>query len=241
MGNPILDEKGLVKENEYIVLSFPMWRGILGYRVVSRVNKGFEDINYGPLNITDGISDGNKATGTFKFKWDVLPLERREDMFWYDNPAKLLHVFIDIHPLILRNYCYITEGVQQARYLGLVTTRPEEGYDFGYWRGEKEFFFLPFMHVAFQCYNKTNMNLYTYCKLKYGEYIVDFITEPSMLLNLMTRKQLAYWYTFPGEVAFPTDPFRRSYKIMQPFPLQTTLEEVRTDVGIILAGGTIPT
>jgi len=226
----ILDELGFVRENQYLVVYFPQWEGLLGYRIRARVNKGFEVINYGPLPIPDGIAKGNTNTGVFKLRWDILPIERREDMFWYDIPSKLLHVYLDFHPFILRNYLYLTEGIQQARYLGLVTADSKTGSDFGYWRGEIELVILPFMHIAFDCFNKTNMNLYTYLRIKYGEYLIELITEPKELFGLMTRKIPAHWVSYPGQVPFPVDPFQRAYGISKPFPLRKTLEEVIADI-----------
>jgi len=241
----ILDEKGFVLENQYLVVSFPQWNGILAYKVLARTNKGFEELNYGALPVsfsghTSGVIPANNRTGSFKISWTRLPTERATDMFWYDDPSKLLHVKLDIKPFMLRKYLYLTEGIQQVRYLGVVTADPSMGDDFGYWRGEKELIILPFMHIAFDVYNKTNMDLRTYLRIKYGEYKVEFIKDADLLFNLMTRKIRAYWFTYPGEIPFPTDPFVRAYNINQPFPLRTEKSQVQTDVGIILAGGTVP-
>jgi len=242
----VLDEKGFVKPNEYLVVYFPMWKGLLAYRVIGRVNQGFEKIERGTLPFTvtkdgttypEGVIPGEYYSPKYKISWNILPEERRTDMFWYDDPNRLLHVYLKFHPTrLIRNYIFITEGTQQARYLDVVTADPTQPSDFGFWRGEIELVVLPYMHIAFQQYNNTNMNLRTYLSIKYGEYKVELIKEPKLLWEFMTRKRVAHWVTYPGEVQFIPDCFRRSYGLSQPFPLRTRLEEVVEDLKAINPG-----
>ncbi len=249
MSNGILDKLGLVKANNYLVLSFPQWKGILGFRVVARVNEGYERINYGPLPVAGvlvghgnvaGVVDGPSASGPFSFSWAILPPEQRPDMFWYDKPERLLHVKkLDIVPYTLRKFMWLTTGTQQANYLQEAPADPRTPTDFGFWRGTKEIVFMPYMHVQFEMANMTNMDLYTYARMIYGEYLIDMIEDPLTLYNLMNRKgeyaeRNAYWFTYPGETRFVAEPFQRGYNIKQPFPIRTKFSEVQRDVKAIL-------
>ena len=245
----VTDKKGLVKENNYLVCSFPQWSGIVAYWIYGRANAGFEEINYGPLNIAGinsaiaGVSDGGTSSGAFSFNWNILPQEFRADMFWYDRPERLLHIKkLDMIPYQLRKYMWLTTGVQQANYLQEAPAQPATPSDFGFWRGSKELVVLPYMHIQFEVANMTNMNLYTYAKMVYGEYLVQLVTDPKILWELMNRKgdyatRNAYWFTFPGQIRFVKEPFERGYGIQQPIPISRNLEQVMANTQIILAGG----
>jgi hypothetical protein len=118
MTDGITDRLGLVRENNYLVCSFPQWNGVLAFWVFGRANEGFETINYGPLNITGttsavaGVCDGGTSSGAFSFAWNILPQEYRADMFWYDKPERLLHLKrLDMIPYTLRKYMWLTTGV----------------------------------------------------------------------------------------------------------------------------------
>jgi hypothetical protein len=116
--------------------------------------------------------------------------------------------------------------------------------DFGFWRGTKELVVLPYMHIQFEVANMTNLDLYTYAKILYGEYLVQLVKDPKTLYELMNRlgdykTRNAYWFTFPGQIRFVKEPFERGYGLQQPFPLSTSLEQVTADVAKILGGGQV--
>lgn len=238
-----MDEKGFVRENEFLVISFPMWRGILAYRILARINKGFEKINYGvlPLDPTDsGVNDGqilaNTTSGRFAFSWAILPAEQRNDMFYFDNKDKIKHVRIKVSPYILRNFFFLAVGVQQATYQGIAVADDTIPSDFGYWRGTFEIPILPYMHMQMSSYNHTNMNLIGDIQFEYGEYTVELIKDPGLLFDLMNRRIWAHWMTYPGETVIPTDPFTRAYGIDQPIPLSKSMEKVRASVAKYMGG-----
>lgn len=220
-----------------------MWSGILAYRILARVNKGFEKINYGILPIDgdgDGTNDGlvmaGLTSGRFGFSWAILPGERRPDMWWFDNRKKLMHVRIKISPFLLRNFIFLAVGVQPMNFMGIAVADDTIPSDFGYWRGTFELPILPFMHFEMSSFNHTNMDLYADVQFEYAEYRVELIRDPLLLFNLMNRKIQAHWLTFPGEVQIPTDPFVRAYKIEQPIPLSKNLDEVRESVAKFMGG-----
>jgi hypothetical protein len=45
----VVDELGLVLENEHLVVYIPATAKALVFRVKSRVNRGFEKLHYGPI------------------------------------------------------------------------------------------------------------------------------------------------------------------------------------------------
>lgn len=244
MANKVLDEKGFVNPNQFLVVFFPMWQGILAWRVLGRVNMGFEKINYGVLpldgdgdGVIDGIVPANSSSGRFAFPWAVLPTERATDMFWFDNRDKLKHVKIKISPYLLRNFFFLAVGVQEANYQGMAVADDTVPSDFGYWRGTFEIPVLPYMHFQMSCYNHTNMDLIGDVEFEYGEYMVELVDDPLLLFNLMNRKEWAHWMNWPGETKIPTDPFVRSYNIEQPIPLSKRLEDVRRSVAEFMSGG----
>lgn len=230
----ILDEKGFVRENEFLVVSFPMFQGILAYRILARVNKGFETINYGVLPIPaaapTGVVAAGASSGRFGFPWAVLPAERRVDMWWFDHRDKLIQLRMRISPFLLRNFLYLAVGTQEAQFMSIATADETVPSDFGYWRGTLELPVLPFMHFEMSSFNYTNMNLIGDVRFEYGEYTVELIRDPRLLFDLMNRRELAHWMTFPGEVKIPTDPFSRGYNIAQPIPLSKDPAEVTRSV-----------
>lgn len=240
----ILDDMGFVKENEYLVVSFPMFRGILAYRITARVNKGFEKINYGalPLNAagpTFAARNGLVApgdSGPFPWAWGVLPAERQADMWWFDNNDKLISSRWKISPYMLRNFLFLAVGTQEIVYLGVAVADATLPSDFGYWRGTIELPILPYMHMQMSCFNMTNMDLLADVSFEYAEYAVELIRDPTLLWELMTRRIRAHWQTYPGETRIPTDPFVRAYDIQQPIPLSRNLAEVQRSVAKFMMG-----
>ena len=231
----VLDENGFVKENEYLVVSFPMFQGILAYRVVARVNAGFENINYGALPLPNfaartGLIAAGASSGRFLWPWDVLPAERQTDMWWFDNNAKIMQVRWNIRPLMLRNFLFLAVGTQEAVYMGIAVADDAVPSDFGYWRGSIELPVLPYMHIQMSSYNNTNMAILADASFEYAELQVELVRDPTLLWELMTRRRRAHWMTYPGETRIPTDPFVRAYDIQQPIPLSNRLEVVRREV-----------
>lgn len=249
MARGVLDRLGFVRENEYLVISYPMWQGILAYRILARVNKGFEKLNYGVLpvdptatGVATGIMLANAYSGAFAWAWAPLPiLARRTDMWWFDNKDKLIQARWRISPYVLRNFLFLWTGTQSAQFEGILTADPTVPSDFGYWRGTIELPILPFMHIQMGCYNHTNMNLIADARFEYAEYNAELIRDPNLLFKLMNRigdrsTREAHWMTYPGEVKIPTDPFSRAYNIVQPIPLSKDLQTVREDVAEYFGG-----
>lgn len=223
-----------------LVVSFPMWEAILAYRVLARVNKGFEEINYGifpiPPAAPTGVVGAGATSGRFGFSWAVLPAERRSDMWWFDDTDKLLQVKIRVSPFLLRNFIFIAVGTQEAQFLGIATADDTVPSDFGFWRGTIELPILPYMHIEMSSYNHTNFNLIGDVRFEYGEYRVELIKDAELLWKLMTKRELAHWLTLPGEIKIPTQPFSKSYDIEQPIPLSRDIGEVRKAVKEIFGG-----
>jgi len=212
-----------------------MFQGILAYRVVARVNTGFERINYGALPLPNwaartGLIAANASSGRFLWPWGVLPAERQTDMWWFDNNNKLIISRWNIRPLMLRNFLFLAVGTQEIVYMGIATADDTVPSDFGYWRGSIELPVLPYMHIQMSSFNMTNMDILADASFEYAELQVELVRDPVLLWELMTRRKRAHWMTYPGEIRIPTDPFVRAYDIQQPIPLTRSLDVVRREV-----------
>jgi hypothetical protein len=129
----VTDKIGLVKENEHLTVYFPQNNKAMVFRVVSRYNAGFEEIDYGKLPIEsstilktyEGSNVTVAATGRFparsyatgvKFKmnsvWDST------DMWYvpYTWTNRVWHSKLMVRPSFLRVGVQIPQNVNQQRY-----------------------------------------------------------------------------------------------------------------------------
>jgi len=231
----VVDKQGFVREGESIILYLPAWEGIIPFRVIARMNKDAETLNYGPFPYTHagyptGVVPGGVTTAPTKFKdiTGAYPPERAVDMFFYKEPSMLIHAFVDIRPHLFRIYQWIPTGAKQIRLFRIVTWEPTLAVPtniFAYSVGVKEQFFLPNFHIDWQLLNGTNMDLRTYTVFKYAEYEVEILKDPATIFNMIQRKVPAYWYTFPVMQKFDEGErmLKEVYKIT-PIPLYKSHE-----------------
>jgi hypothetical protein len=238
----IVDKFGLVNENNYMVLFFPATRTALIFRVVSRVNRGFEVFDYGPLPITTNMTlssyDGGAVTPpadgvlparsytTSDITFPAIPgtplsnVRDTTDM-WYlaeEDSDRLFHVKMFIYPPIIRAEVRIPTGVSQAKFqkervtLGIDTVM-------GFSRGMLEFIRLPGIRYGFRFGNDTNLHLYTFVRFVFSEYVVEVPKEPTLIYDLLTRRLPSYWITMPVMYLDPAiqDALRRVYGFTEPY------------------------
>jgi len=226
----VVDEKGFVLEGGNLLLYFPAFNGILCYKVISRRNKGFEELAYGPLPYTAsghaaGVVPANSTTGEYKFNW--IDTRRRgheyTNMFYFEDSDTLLHVFMTIKPYMLRNYIHYPETLTPLSYIKDVTNTPDTGDDFGFFRENFEIVYIPYLECSFETYNKTNIDLKTFVKFVYAEYEVELIQDTETMRKLWLEQQPVKKITLPAYTSFRTDAFRRAYDIEYPYSLDTIL------------------
>ena len=214
--NKVTDEYGLVLEGEYITVFIPATSRALIFRVKSRVNRGYETIDYGPLPLTAGSTLPTFEGGSASVPADgVIPARAyttglsfpmdgaydRDDM-WYvpeDYRDRLFHIIQYVTPAFLRIDVQIPTAVTQGRFQKdkIVT-----GVDkpFGFARGKYEIVQLPKIHYGYRYANQTNINLYTFIKFIYAEYVVETPRNPNLIFDILTRRMLSKWITLPVNV-----------------------------------------
>lgn len=224
----IVDEKGFVLEGGHLLLYFPCFNGILCYKVISRRNKGFEDLVYGPLPYTAsghaaGVVPASSTTGEYKFHWIDTRRKDHEytNMFYFEDSDTLLHVFMTIKPFMLRNYIHYPETLTPLSYVKDVTNTPETGDDFGLFRENYEIVCIPFLEWSLETYNKTNIDLNTFVKFTYAEYEVELIQDTETMRKLWLEQLPVKKVTLPAYSPFRSNAFRRAYDIDYPFSLET--------------------
>lgn len=214
----VVDELGLVRENEYLVLYIPATTKALVFRVVSRYNKGFEVVDYGPLPLKAGTILPTLDGGTTSVPEDgVLPARSytppggiafpcsgaydSSDM-WYvpeDYRDRAFHVVQRVAPAFLRIGIEVPGGVAQARFQkDRVVLGVEK--DFGFTRGSVEVVHLPKVRYGYRYANDTNLDVYTYVRFTYGEYVVEVPRDAEAVFNVLHKKVPAHWVTIPVTV-----------------------------------------
>ncbi|MEN3051524.1 MAG: hypothetical protein ABC596_06945 [Candidatus Methanosuratincola petrocarbonis] len=202
----VLDELGFVKPGGYILAFFPAYNCVFGYRVIARRNEGMEFIDYGPIPYTfsdigvEGVMKANSSTGIYKFKWvdDRVTGDKKNNMFYFEGADTLMDAIIDIRPVLLQNFLFLTEEQIQGFFneydIKVVTTGADV---FGFWRGKKRFLFLPKLEAGFRTHNPSSMNLKSRVNMLVAEYHVEFIRDKKVLKDLWFEKLPVYKATIP--------------------------------------------
>lgn len=214
----VLDEYGLVVPGEHLVAFIPATNKALVFRVLARINKGYEVYNYGPLPLAAGESLNSYDGGTVSVPADgvipargYVPIEKAKtfpttevnvfdtsDMWYvpYTQHDTLFHVIQYLTPDFLRCEALIPTGVSQARFqAGKVTLGIAK--DWGFTRGKLEIIHFPQLHIGYLWGNDSNMNLYTNVKFLYGEYKVAIPKDASLIFDLITRKIPSAYIVLP--------------------------------------------
>jgi len=223
----IVDKKGFMLEGTNLLLYFPGFNGILCYHVISRKNKHFEELAYGPLPYTAegheaGVVPADSSTGEYKFPWIDTRRTGHEytNMFYFEKPDRLLHVFMTIKPFQLRNYIHYPETATLLAYLDSVTNTPETGDDFGFFREGYEIVYIPYLECSFETYNKTNIDLRTFVSFRFAEYEVELVREREEMKKMWLEQAPVKKITLPAYARFRTDAFSRAYGIREPYSVE---------------------
>jgi len=224
----VVDELGLVRENGIIVVHFLFNNTILPLRVVRRANKGNETFTYGALPVSfSGYSSGvipSRQTSTeFTFTYSRLLPEEQTDMWYFTDEKKIYHVYINIEPAyMLRVFRRIPYGSTPYVFRS-VSASPTDALEieFGFTRGKWiEQVFLPNIKIGWIVANPTNVDLRTYVKFIYGDYDVEFISNPDTIWDIMTGKISAHWVTFGGIAPITGGVLNKSMEALHATPIQ---------------------
>jgi len=211
-----MPEFRVLDENEFLVAFIPRTQKALVYRVLSVANRGFERIDYGALPIESGTTlptyDGGSTTvpedgvlpaRAYTSTSITFPLSGAEDEndMWYmpkgkDYANRLFHVMLNLVPEFIRIDVEIPKQVKQLKFQKDKITLGID-YNFGFRRGNMEIIHIPGIHYGYRFGNDTNMSVYTNVVFNYGEYIVEIPKDPSLIFDILTRRERAYWITLP--------------------------------------------
>jgi len=207
----VVDKYGFVNEGKYIAAILPAKNGFLMFQVQRRMNRGFEEIDYGPLPVTSdgvvnaettypsGVTSGWKIAAYYSSAGDrVKGLEGirgevKDDIFYHSEEDKIFHVVLDIWPRMLKHILFYPANQPQVSFQEQV---PNPTSDFGVFYGQIEYLTLPKVHVAFRTHNPTNMNLRTYMKIYYAEYKIKQVEDKDDVIDVL-KKGLAKIITLP--------------------------------------------
>ncbi len=198
-----VDRFGLVKPGYPLFIYLPAYDAYVPLLVRYRNNEGYETYDYGPLPdcgtvISNGvISAGGVATGC-TFSNPELTGEQAKDMFYYTDSNIAMHAIFKINPLALRILNEIPLGNKTYSLYGIITQDLKR--DFGWFRHTRELVFLPKMHIGWEYYNPSNMNLRTYVRFNYGEYFVEPLLDVEGITRVLAKKAPAHFVTFGGPV-----------------------------------------
>jgi hypothetical protein len=212
----VTDSYGLVQENENLVAFIPATSKALVFRVKSRVNRRYEQLNYGGLPLTSGTTLPTFEGGSVSVPADgVIPARAyttglmfpmtgafdSSDM-WYtpeDYRDRLFHVIQHVTPAFLRVDVQIPIAVTQGRFQkDKIVTGVDK--DFGFARGSYEVVHVPKVHFGYRYGNDTNVPLYTFVKFIYAEYVIETPKNSSLIFDILTRKIPSHWVTLPINV-----------------------------------------
>lgn len=215
MDGKVLDEKGLVRPGEFLILSIPATQRYIPFLVRARQNSGYEEINYGPLPFTAnetldsfdggsvtvpaaGVLPARAYTKTGKTFPGADVLVEKSDM-WYvteDYRDRLFHVKQFIAPDFVRVGLEIPPGTTQAFFQKSKQALLIKD-DWGFKRGSYETVHLPKLHYGYLYANDLNIQVWTSVKFVYGEYIVKIPSNAELIFNILTRKVPAHEVTLP--------------------------------------------
>lgn len=214
------DEYGLCPENSFITVFIPATSRAFVFRVKSRINRRYEQLNYGPLPLEAGMAlstfDGGSTsvpdngiiparayTNGLTFS---MPGAYDSGDMWYvpeDYRDRLFHVIQHVTPAFLRVDVQIPMAVTQGRFQkDKIVTGVDKG--FGFARGSYETVHIPKVHYGYRYGNDTNVDLYSFVKFIYGEYVVEIPKNSSLIFDALTHRIPSCWISLPINIMDPS-------------------------------------
>lgn len=231
------------RENEFLVVYLPPISRALVFRIVGVYNNGYQKIEYGPIPISAGTTlptyeggattvpeDGVMPARSYTRDAVRFPMEGAYDesdmwRFPEDWNERLFHILQVVKPGFLRIEAQIPPGAIQPKFqrdkvLGGVEK------DFGFTRGKFEIVQLPGVSVGYRYGNDTNLDVYTYVRFYYAEYMVEIVKDAEMVYNILMKRVPSRWYTYPVTYLHPRiiESLKKAYGF-EGFPLLYRREE----------------
>jgi len=259
VGRRIIDELGLVVENENLVVFVPAIKKALIFRILSRRNRGYEHIPYGRIPLTAGTIVNNYDGGTTSVPADgILParsytsglritapgdvaanIYEKADMWFLPKEERetLFHVIMKTAPEFVRIDCQIPMAVTQGAFQRKATVGVDKLW--GYGRGKFETVHFPNIIYGYRYGNDTNIAVKVYLSFTYAEYYVKILKDPELIFDILTRRKKAHWLTLIA--AIPSDiPDRLSdvygidgFKLYGIEEKEKAIEEYKEDVKMV--------
>jgi len=243
----VVDELGLVVEGQYLTVFIPATYKAFVFQVISRLNRGYEVFDYGLIPLSTGDTLASLDTGSVTVPEDGVvparsmtplgsgiqfPLDGAYDEtdMWYIPPEsdyanRLFHEKTKVTPAFLKLGVEIPSGVEQSFFQTKVSGGIDK--DFGFRRGEIELVHFPGIHYRLRVANDTNLNVYTYVRFIYAEYVVRIPKDASLICNILRRKIPSYWLSMP--IQKYEEEIRRAFEKaygFEGFPITATEEEI---------------
>ena len=214
----------LVEDNQYLVVEIPAYESFIPFRVVYRVNRGYERIDYGPLPITSGKAYPTFGGGTVTVPEDgVMPamaymptsdpivfpasgigltygVSDMNDMFYIsekDFTDRVIHLYASFSPSWMRVVVDMPRSTLQGMYQKATL---DINMGMGFRRGGIETVILPAVKIGWRFGNDTNLDVYTMARFVYGEYVVDIVKDAETVFNLLIGKIKAKRVVLPINV-----------------------------------------
>jgi len=211
----VLDDLGLVRDNNYLVVYIPPTNKAFVFWVEGRENSGYEVLHYGPLPLLTSITctgyTGNNlsppATGVIppmNYCPSLLPPpptlipypsgDLAQFMFYYEKADKLFQVRMFVRPKWLRTQIQIPPGSNQNTFNENIVG---VGYSGGFGRGYLEYVVFPGLIYSFLWGNDMVYGAFTGLDIIYGEYHVSLVTDLDILYEVLTHQLPSAWVVFP--------------------------------------------
>jgi hypothetical protein len=186
-----------VEEGNLLLLYYPAFSGILGFRVLGIANKTAPRWNYGPLPISFPDSIGtihevgvipalfiNPSPYQIPNTLVAIPTTYAQDFTYHEEPNHIYHFFVNFNNALLRQYVQVP--IQQTEQLYKTSLNPPA--DVGWKSGEIELISTAYMRTGWFTANLTNRNLRTNLVIEVYEYQVDVVQNGSLLYQMYTRQ-----------------------------------------------------
>jgi hypothetical protein len=211
-----VDELGLTLENRFLTVYLTAPAKALVFRVLSRTNRGYERLNYGPLPLksgsklmtfegteatipADGVIPARSYTPTGLLWPTIIDGVYDSTNMWYISEEwreMLFELNLDVTPKTIRTQLEIPKGTKQA-YFQKTKVALDVSKDWGWKWGKIETVQFPAIHYGWLFANELNIPLYTNANFTYAEEIVEIPENPELIFDILVGKLPSHWITIP--------------------------------------------
>ena len=194
------------EESDFLILYYPAFQGVLGFRIMGIQNKSFENWSYGPVPISFvdnsqvthevGVIPSSFVTTHYELPNNLPGLATttnyQTDIFFQPNPNLLYDFMVDYNNVLLRNYFEIPYIAPAASAYETSFTAPgalsPNASDFGFTAGPFRIISQPNMRIGILTDNQTNRNLRTNIFVNLSVYQVGLVASGPLLYDMITKQ-----------------------------------------------------